>query len=313
MIGVYILHVQSACRAEDAIIFSAIAPFYVNGFFVISGYLFFRKWLAPSRLIPGRKEYANLLFRLVIPTIIFSSVLYIPKHMFHSRDLYVGQFLYDVFGGVSYWFTSAMAVAQCVLLVAVAIGLKKMRGFVVLSLIMTLLLPVCKEYSTTPFPWYWKSGLIGVMLMTFGGIVFECRGFIKRYVDTLLALSCLGYSVVVYSIITRGGIYFMAMSANFNISGVVATLTGVSFISLLSYRVIPSLKFLQFIGKNSVVFYFLSGVIPASLSIIPISTDMGGGLTVLAFSTVAVLIGVFCTWGITHYLPFLTDLRTLKR
>lgn len=45
MIGVYILHTQAYMNADDPILHYVISPFYVNAFFVVSGYLFFRKWL----------------------------------------------------------------------------------------------------------------------------------------------------------------------------------------------------------------------------------------------------------------------------
>jgi len=51
-----------------------IIPFYVNGFFFISGYLLFKNYM--SKQTYSRQEYIrgikNIIFRLALPTVIFS-------------------------------------------------------------------------------------------------------------------------------------------------------------------------------------------------------------------------------------------------
>ena len=60
----------------------------------------------------------------MIPGILFSTLIYLPKMVFHGGEVRVGRYFLDVFGGTSYWFTSALAVAQ-LLLLSVCFATKK--------------------------------------------------------------------------------------------------------------------------------------------------------------------------------------------
>lgn len=315
MIGVYVLHTQSFIGGGGSWLLPAmVSPFYVNAFFVVSGYLFFRKNLDTAFTTNDfAKGLTNLLYRLVIPTILFSTLIYVPKLLFHSRALSFPQFAYDVFGGISFWFTSAMVGAQALLLTVRRLGMRRLHQFVVLSVVIAMLLPSLRMVAPPPFPWYWKAGLTAVVFMTLGGCAYAYREWIKRHLITLLACSALLYVCGIIYTGRYGNACYAAMSANFNAQGIVITLSGITLICLASYRLIPKIKFLQFIGKNSIIFYFLSGVVPAALSSLPIVRGMTSSIAILFVAAVAVGAGAGCTWIITRYLPFMTDLRLLKQ
>ena len=65
------------------------------------------------------KALQNIVFRLMIPSLIFSAVMFVPKMLFHSAEVSVHAFLIYVLGGISYWFTSALSVAKIVFLLLV--------------------------------------------------------------------------------------------------------------------------------------------------------------------------------------------------
>ena len=96
-----------------------LMPFYVNAFFFVSGFLFFSKQLSLPFQSFGSSSHIsqlikNVFFRLVIPTIHFSSLIYIPKNLFHDNHLNWRVYLYEVFDGISFWFTSALTFVQLV-------------------------------------------------------------------------------------------------------------------------------------------------------------------------------------------------------
>ena len=71
------------------------------------------------------KALQNAVFRLMIPSIVFSAVMFLPKMLFHSTEISVHSFMVNVLGGVSYWFTSALFVAQVALLTLIALLRRK--------------------------------------------------------------------------------------------------------------------------------------------------------------------------------------------
>jgi fucose 4-O-acetylase-like acetyltransferase len=99
--------------------------FYVNAFFFVSGYLLFWKQLSVPTideprnvyvLSGGKKLFLNIIYRIVIPSILFSTIEFLPSCLLQGRSIVVGYALYKTIGGGTYWFTSALVVAQLILL-----------------------------------------------------------------------------------------------------------------------------------------------------------------------------------------------------
>lgn len=315
MIGVYVLHTQVYSGAQcngggNLLISNAISPFYVNAFFVVSGYLFFMKWMNVSSTEVGlvaKRSLSNTLHRLIIPTLLFSTVIYIPKLMFHTRELTALGYLHDVFGGVSFWFTSAMAISQIAMLLFILAGIRTIKGFSVLSLLIVATICLIKPLFPEPFPWYWKTGLTATAAMTLGGWIYHFRNKIKTHRYLLTSISMVCYLLAVWYGVNVGSARYIMMSVSFNIPGIAVTLAGISFIIALS-QYIPSFSILQFIGNNSIIFYFFSGVIPAMLS----NVNVLDGSGVICLSAIGVSIGCGLTWIIVKYIPWLTDFRKLR-
>ena len=120
IICVYYAHCVAFTTGNINLI-KAVSPFYVNAFFFVSGYLLYKKYLqentisnfASQAYLSGVK---TCIFKIIIPTIIFSSIICIPKALFHSYTIDYKTLIIDVWGGSSFWFTSALAVAQLVIL-----------------------------------------------------------------------------------------------------------------------------------------------------------------------------------------------------
>ena len=117
IVCVYIAHCESFYCPSYNIVQLIVTPFYVNAFFFINGYLIVRKYFKNNQIvnysfIEYKKNILNIVFRLAIPTIIFSAIIYIPKNNFNF-DLQ--NFSIAVFGGISLWFTSALCISQFVI------------------------------------------------------------------------------------------------------------------------------------------------------------------------------------------------------
>lgn len=252
----------------------------------------------------------GVLFKLVIPTIIFSSLIYIPKIFFHSRELSLEYYIYDVFGGVSFWFTSALAVSQIVLLIVLSSGLRKLRWFSLLSLIIIFSMPLVKDCFPGPFPWYFKSGLGAVVLMVIGGYFLYIQSKFKfpKFLSWGIFLC---YAAAVIANFIHPIANYALMSVTVNTTGAILSLLGVISIVIIS-KMIRTFDILQFIGENSIILYFFSGTIPAFLTSL-IKPENSNALTTLCFGTASILLGVIVTKFIMKWMPFMTDLRLLYK
>ena len=101
---------------DDDILKKAVAPFYVNTFFFVSGYLLYKKYLQPK--VIGNFSFPiywncikTCIYRIIIPSIIFSSIVYIPKALFHNQEIDFYQFILNTIGGG--WFLVYSIVSSC--------------------------------------------------------------------------------------------------------------------------------------------------------------------------------------------------------
>lgn len=99
MISVYLIHSGIYYDKGEIDYTYVLIPFYVNAFFFVSGYLFFNKYshlskkeckLKPiNECVEMVKGTINIVFKLVIPTLLFSSIIYLPKVFFHGNSVSV--------------------------------------------------------------------------------------------------------------------------------------------------------------------------------------------------------------------------------
>lgn len=317
MISVYILHSESYYGINTTSYGQILQPFYVNAFFFVSGYLFFRKHFQIETSYGYSnfwKDIQNIIFRLIIPTIIFASIIYIPKLFFHGREVSIIQYLYDVWGGISFWFTSTITVSQIILLFLLFTNKKNIWFYFIVSIFLFIISIYLYDINKSPFPWFYKSGIGATLFMTLGGIYQQYEKYIDKkfskgacYALVTIYLTCAVYTLF------HNPFRYAVMSMNFNFGGLFITLLGITFIVILC-KYLPNFKVLSYIGRHSIVFYFFSGMLPASIGLIfqKIFPDRFYIITILV-AIFSICIGLLLTYIINKYIPWLTDIRKLKK
>lgn len=257
------------------------------------------------------KAYKNTIFRLIIPTIIFATILYLPKMIFHSQSSTINDYIYNVLGGCSFWFTSALAVSQLILLNSLRLRIKSLKSMTLLAIILACSLPVLKIMFPSPFPWYFKSGIAAVLLMIAGGWIYNLntKFNIFRPISFLFVFAYI--IVILVSEFHNFNYHYALMSVTVNLSGIILSSLGIISIFIISHYIRPY-SFIQFIGEHSIVFYFLSGAIPAALATL-FKEFYGSTWSALLVGCIAILCGYGVTQFITKYMPYLTDIRLLPK
>ena len=295
------------------------STFYVNAFFFVSGYLLYWKQLSEPKILENHSEYAvgggrvlfsNILYRIIIPSIIFSIIEFIPSCLIQSRSIDVEYALYKTIGGGTYWFTSALVVAELILLALFFTRNRNTMFYATTSLVLGILGLLIVHYDILHSGiWAWRQGLISLIFLAFGGMYWRY----EKQVDKLKKWWILLLLIITYVLIILVGKNTNPLISTLSIQPL-GFLTSVIACLLLVWcgKIMPEWKPLTFIGQNSLGFYFLSGALPITFSMIVHKVIAGYSvwmmlviwIACLAFAYIAVLL-------INRWLPWLWDIRTL--
>lgn len=290
------------------------APFYVNAFFVVSGYLLFRKiWFLETFAewrISAKKQIVAIVCKIIVPTIFFSAILYLPKSIFNHEQFMLSKFAFNIFGGISFWFTSGLVIAQFCLLLMMILFHKRIWLYIVGACLSALAAILIKRIDPTPFPWFYKAGLCAVLYLVAGGIYFlEEQYFEKFKMKVLIVLLC-GYCCYLFS---GESINCAVMNANSSVIGYVLGIWSSLLIIYLT-KTIKENSLLNYIGRNSITFYFLCGLFPALFAgilkrILPENFHISFAIVFIVLG--AVSFAFLSSFLLNKFFPFLLDCRKI--
>lgn len=304
-------------------------PIFVNAFFIISGYLLFRKQWNGSMLALNRKEwtavygggwtlFSNIIYKLAIPTVLFSFINFFPKKILRGQAINISDLFFDTLGGCSIWFTAALAIAEIIIFVILLSRVsKKVMAIllVIICVIGSFLLSSDFAIVNKTFPWYYKSGLTACGLLAFGGILSQFPEFMNRITQIdkryILAVSL----TVVYFLLCyycHDQLKTALDWQGLNILGFVASAIGtLAMICWCSY--LPFSKFINFIGKHSIGFYFFCGSVVNVIASIGVKFLGHNTVAVIVVALISFLISIVLVWFLNKYLPWVYDLRKLRK
>ena len=187
-----------------------------------------------------------------------------PKHLASGAEFTFATMLYDILGGFASWFVAALAVSK----ISLAVLLKYCKNIVVIGVVCSLLVIIgffMTQYIEGPIAWYAQYGLISLVYLFPGMVYKKYESKLNKYIgwqaiiSVILYFTCvvidhfyLGASTYIYTL-EAGGVTF---------SGVMSYL----FLSFLGIWMMVSLvklipagvKWMTYIGKNSLTYYYLN-------------------------------------------------------
>ena len=322
IIAVFFAHAQRYYGCSFKMMNAYINPWYVNSFFFVSGYLLFWKQLSEPKILEDRKSYVkmgsgktlffNILFRIIIPSILFSFIEFVPSCLIQGRSIGIGYMLLKTVGGGTYWFTSALVVAELILLLLLLTRKRNVWFYATICFLLGIAsLAIVKWSLLKTGVWAWRQGLIALVFLAMGGLYWKYESRIDKLMRWWFVLLLLA-------------VYVLVILCCKNTSSIVSTLkiqplgflTSAIACLLLVWlcKKLPEVKPLTFIGQNSLGFYFLSGALPITFSLLAHRIMAGNQawlvpaiwMACLAVAYVAVII-------INRWLPWVFDLRLLTR
>ena len=305
MILVYFFHSEFCCKNNLGYSYF-FSPFFLSFFFFISGYLM----LVPGQRINVKHKLRSILSKMVWPYFVFTSLIWFPKMIRHGMDTDISSYFTDVFGGTASWFVAALIVAELIIILASSV-IKDTRWYLLLGIVTFTSALVINKYFPSPQPWYYKSGMMGIFFMSIGG-------WYRFYQDKLEWLVKWRYCILAfaaYMAIMLFDYHTFRYTPSIGIVryesiplGLLENLTGICFILLL-VRLMPLWPPVNYIGKYSLPFYFLSGACPffaAAIFYKVATTD--SYLATFIIALIALAIAYAATLVINRFCPIMLNL-----
>lgn len=230
----------------------------------------------------------------------------------------MGEFLYKTIGGGTYWFTAALAVAELLIGLMLLTRRKSVWFYFVICSILTLVGWLMCRYDVSIFasrpslPWQYKHGLLCMVFMAFGGLYWRYETVINRVMNKLILAGMIVAYVALLLFWPKSFRVLISMQ-DLNLAGIgISLLATVILIELC--KMIHKSELLNYIGQNTIGFYFMSGALPIVLSMavkrfLPESGFAGFAIVFIGSMMTAYL----AVRLINRYLPWMLDLREIRR
>ena len=317
MLIIYFSHTRGYYALSWVDGYHFIDPFFVNAFFFVTGYFFlYRQWTSPivdeSRRDyfrdSGRRQVLNVLFRLVIPAILFSLLTFLPKLLLKSHGGVGEYFVYKSLLGGTYWFISALVSAYLVLLIPLFLRIRKVGFYIGYSVVCAIVGGYLNDYT---LPWHFDKGLLVVGFIVAGGLFHYVSNRFFRLRWGWMVVPTLLYVLVTLFFYTDLDIHCTGSAGDYNMIGYVVSLLGSLLLVWICYR-LPYCRLLSFIGSHSLLFYFFSGAVPYMVVRFVGVLFPRTELWFWVFYVVSVAVAWGVVWMIDRWLPWMVDLRKLR-
>lgn len=224
----------------------------------------------------------------------------------------MGYALFKTIGGGTYWFTSALVVAEFVLLLLFCSRKRNIWFYVVIcaALGVTSLLLVKYNLLNNSI-WMWKHGLIALIFLAMGGLYWQYEKHIDKMMKWWFVLPMLTIYVLLILFCDNTNPLISTLQIQplgFHTSAIACLLL------VWLCKFLPEVKPLTFIGQNSIGFYFMSGALPITVSMIAHKFVAGSPTWMMLIIWMACLVAAYvAVMIINRWLPWLWDLRKLKK
>lgn len=319
---VFLVHCVVYYGYELGKIHSYIFPFYVNIIFFVSGYLLFRKQLGGSAIDETVKEYPvhsgrtmfwNIIYRIFFPTVLFSTLEFLPKKIIRGETLVMTEFLWETIGGRTYWFTCALLCAELIILLFLFTRCRNIWMYWLVSMVLMGMGAYMIDNGLTIFgltynPWALDHGLCAVSFLVSGGLFWKYESLLQRIMSkSVVVLMVLAYLVVFTFFDTE----IMGMMEFSYLSWYpIGCMAALLLIGVCRY--LPSIPFITFIGQYSIGFYFMSGAMPTVMSILFLRfTSVPVWYGLVAVWLFSMIVAYFMTYILNRYFPWMFDFRLL--
>lgn len=315
---VYFFHVENRIGFGfcDRAIDVYFQPFFVNVFFVVSGFLLYKKCSEfrqknGSCFLEQHKEKTsyleNIFFKFIVPSILFSAILFFPKMIIRNQPFEVDVFLFQTIGGYTMWFVSALAVAEILLLPVLCLKKHSVYIWLLWGTICFIFGVFLHYLGLKDFPWRYQAGMCAVLFMAFGALLYKVD-FVTKLNPVIRVFALLIYIMLLYFYTFKNDLSSMEIDVPGFFIALLGSLVLISFCSIFKQR-----KTVDRIGRSTIGLYFLSGAVPEFVAVIVKKiVEVNNGVLLISF-VVSFVLAVFVNELLLRFVGFIFDFRKVRR
>lgn len=270
-------------------------------FFMISGYLLYKA----EGSVCLKHKCGSIVRSLIMPYFIFTTAMSLPKVLAHGGDFALKDIALGIVMGQASWFVAALAVAEVGFLVALRLvrGNQWALGVVcVVAFVASFVLSA----ATDSCVWQVDNALQAMLFLFVGYTYHRHEASIK--VSTGYVAAALLVLIGIKTYVAMEGITLTIWHINVsNYAVFVANIAADCLAMFGLFRRLPPCKALEWMGRHSLVYYFLCGGVPLLLS--KTAARLGFAYVDCYMQVVIVFVAVYAvasatTWAIYRYAPF---------
>lgn len=257
MLAIYHFHTEVYYTGEIVTDYDMYVENALSCFFFISGYLFYRE----GAQFDLRRKLKSILKSIVIPYFIFTAAIAFPKDFVHGYGVPPMEILLSILKGQASWFVTALAVAETVFALMMALPQKYSRVILPSVCAATYVMAYNIDIGFNPV-WNINSAMVSMIFLYAGYMFHTVEKHIGNRVKWLLLLLPPFAALKWYEHVND-------ITLIFNVPEMVTSPAIFLADNLMSCLLITTAaryldvsRFIRFVGANSLIWYFLAGGVP---------------------------------------------------
>lgn len=289
---------------------NAIIPYHIyvvnalTTFFFISGFLFWKN-KQNYNLFQLKYKIRSIIRTLIVPYFVFTTIMAIPKTIAHGENFDISNSIQQIIIGQASWFITSLVVAEFLFLLILYFSKNKVNIIFICSSIL-FCFSLLFNYTKFTIPWNIHVAAFSMPFITLGYLCNQFRYLLYKYINvytfilSLLILLLCKYIEWQYHL----SMLVFALKIDNIIVFLIDTITAI-YVLIYVVKHLPYSHFIQWVGKHSIIYYFLCGGVPLLTSklfnTINLVYTNNYFLVLLVFCCV-ILITTLLTWFIRNYI-----------
>lgn len=262
MMAILLFHTEMYYAGTDVVPYSCYVDNVLAAFFFVSGYLLYRK-----QPLDVHRKLAAILRHLVVPYFVFTLLFVVPKALVHDSMDHLVPMVLQIVTGQASWFVAALIVSELFFVLLIKVSEPHRLLTVAIAGMQFLIAAIVfgntksAHYNTLNL-WHVNEAMLGCFFMAVGYVyhAHECRLKLPAW-----AVGALAFAMLIVSkrlLLSKGlhTVFGPIIIDSFPLF-VIDNLLAISFLVSV-FKAIPHVQLMSWIGRRSIVFYFICGGVP---------------------------------------------------
>lgn len=307
MLAILLDHTEIYYTGTNIINYNVYVTDALYLFFFISGYLIYKD----GKAFDLKKKTLSICRSLIMPYFIFATALAIPKAVAHNNNIDLFDVVWNIITGQASWFVIALAVSELIFATTIRLCKNNIAILTVASIAAYAGAVTLAEYSKNGYAFQIDNALLAMPILLVGYTYHKY----EDYISNNIAITIAAFFILVLTKIYVAYTDTLLLIWHINISSyAIFTINVIAgCIAIVGiFKKLPPCRPIEWIGRHSLIYYFLCGGIPLTTSkmLCKIGFEYNGCyLNMLVAYAIVCATSTLAVAFIYKYIPFVTGAR----